>query len=162
MMQSSRLRSLLPALALLLLIGLAACSGKPRELARVPLGIDFHALQLMAQDEVLQLELVVLNHNDGPRQLAGLKVQFGVDELPQTEASQTLALDISARGREIVRLQLPLEASSRARLEALSGGELSRLPWQLEAEFIMENTRNHQARASGWLYRVPGQPGRFR
>src|SRR5690625_2467183 len=145
----------------LLLAGfLSACSSGPRELLREPLQIRLYGLEI--SDDELIVDLAVRNINDLPRQLDRIDLELSVDSHVLVATEDFPNLDISARSREILRLTTRAEPDGLQRLEALGPGDTARLPWVIEAKLEVDQKRSRPVQASGWLYRSPGQPNRFR
>jgi len=139
---------------------LSACGGNLREVygERPQVSID----GLERQEDGVVVELAVRNVNDEALVLERISITVGLDGRSFASGDRELALSVSARGREIVRLALPADGAGLERLEALSTGKVQRLPWSLEVRLGLADIRDRRTRSEGWLYRVPGQPNRFR
>jgi len=145
----------------LLLAGfLSACGSGPRELLREPLQVRLYGLEISG--DRLIVDLAVRNINDTPRQLDRIDLELSVDSHALAAAEDFPGLDISARSREILRLTTRAEPDGLQRLEALGQGETARLPWALQAGIEVNEKRSRPVKSSGWIYRSPGQPNRFR
>jgi len=97
-----------------------------------------------------------------PRQLDRIDLELSVDSHVLVATEDFPNLDISARSREILRLTTRAEPDGLQRLEALGQGETTRLPWALQAVVEVDEKRSRPVKSSGWIYRSPGQPNRFR
>src|SRR5690625_1731399 len=145
----------------LLLAGfLSACSSGPRELLREPLQIRLYELEISDDDLIVRSE--ERRVNDLPRQLDRIDLELSVDSHVLVATEDFPNLDISARSREILRLTTRAEPDGLQRLEALGQGETTRLPWALQAVVEVDEKRSRPVKSSGWIYRSPGQPNRFR
>lgn len=150
------------ALGLLVLVMLlVACSGQPRQVSgEVPLiGLDGLGLS----DGLLQLDIRIRNINDSPLELPNLNLSLSLDGRRVVERhSQRPGVVIAARGREVVRLDVPIDTRGRQLLEELTRGQRDRLAYQLDIEFEGRRRRQEDPETRGFLHAVPGQPGRFR
>jgi hypothetical protein len=146
---------------LLALVALVACSGNLRDVSGEPPQATLDGMARQNDGHVL-IELALRNVNDKPLRLesAGLTLTLGGESF--YSGRRELALTISARGREVVRLSVPADPAGLDRLRHLADREVERLPWTLEARLQLEGGGTRIARADGWLHRVPGQPDRFR
>lgn len=153
--KARRLSALILSAALL-----AACSGNLREVLGEPPQVSIDGLERVA-DEVI-LGLAIRNVNDQALDLDAVSVTVTLDGRALAAGERVLALTISPRGRESLHLTLAADPAGLERLESLAAGEVQRLPWTLEADLALSNSRDRETEAEGWLYRVPGQPNRFR
>lgn len=150
------------AIGLLMLVALlVACGGQPRQVSgEVPL-ISLDGLSL--SDEVLELDIRFRNVNDSPLQLPALNLSLALDGEQVVEGShQRPGVVVTARGREVVRLEIALEARGRQLLEELTRGERDSLAYLLDIEIEGRRRRQGETESRGFLHAVPGQPGRFR
>lgn len=151
------LRSL--QLVLLSLI-VCACAGGLREIkGEAPL-VSLGRLELQAEN--LTLDLAIRNLNDQSFELSAVSLRVMLDEEPLTHGRHEMSLHVSARGREVLHLSMPATQAGLKRLEQLAAGEVQQLPWSLEATLSFVDAREQDTMTTGWLHRVPGQPGRFR
>ena len=102
------------------------------------------------------------NVNDEPLKLSRAAVELVLDGQPLAAGDRDLALTVSARGREVIRLPLPAESDGLEALQRLADAQAGRLRWTLQARLVLDSGRERVADAEGWLYPVPGQPDRFR
>lgn len=150
------MRSLPIALAICLL---TACGNIRNVSGEPPLaGID----GLERQGEELVIELALRNVNDVSMQLSAVEIELGLAGQPLAAGREETPLTISARGREVLRLQMIGREAGMEQLEGLARGERTSLPWTLQLTLIDDNERFKRASAQGWLHPVPGQPDRFR
>lgn len=147
------------ALALTIAL-LSACSVALRDVTGEPPVVSLNGLEKRPENVIL--ELALRNVNDRRLEVSAVSIMVMLDGQPLTEGEHRIRLAVSARGRDIVRFAIPTQKAGLERLEALAAGEVQRLPWSLEAELVLSNSRNRKAIAEGWLHRVPGQPNRFR
>jgi len=146
-------------LALLSLI-VCACTGGVREIkGEAPL-VSLGRLELQA--ERLTLDLAIRNLNDQSFELSAVSLKVLLDEDPLARGRHEIPLHVSARGREVLHLPMTATRAGLERLEQLAAGEVQQLPWSLEATLFFVDAREHKTMTTGWLHRVPGQPGRFR
>src|SRR5699024_7036874 len=112
--------------------------------------------------ETVIVELALRNVNDAPLSLTAAWLTFELDGRPLVDGGNDLALLVSARGREVIRFDLPADPAGLERLEALGGGSVQRLPWTMQLQLSLDSSGKRATRAEGWLHRVPGQKHRFR
>jgi hypothetical protein len=153
----NKLTSRWPAL-ILAAIGLAACSGNLREVVGEPPQASLYGLE--DRDDSIVVELALRNVNDAPLSLSGTRLALRLDGEALAEGERRLPLTISARGREVIRFELPADPAGRERLRA--PGDVQRLPWTMEVKLELDGSRDRSTRAEGWLHPVPGQANRFR
>lgn len=146
-----------PLLALALL---TACSGNLREVIGEPPQVSLDGLE--KHDTSVTVELAIRNVNDDPLLLSRASVELLLDGHPLAAGGRDLALTVSARGREVIRLPLPADPNGLESLQRLADTQAQRLPWTLQARLVLDSGRNRSSNAEGWLYPVPGQPDRFR
>lgn len=150
------MRSLPIALAICLL---AACGNLRDVTGEPPLaGID----GLERQGSELVIDLALRNVNDMPMRLSAVEIELELAGQPLVSGREDAPIRISARGREVLRLNMTGHAAGLGQLETLAESERASLPWTLQLTLIDDNDRFKRANAQGWLHPVPGQPGRFR
>ncbi len=148
-----------PGLVLAALV-LAACSGNLREVVGEPPQASLYGLE--HRDDSIVVELALRNVNDAALSLSGTRLELRLDGAALAEGERQLPLTISARGREVIRFDLPADPAGRERLRALGAGDVQRLPWTMEVKLELDGSRDRSTRAEGWLHPVPGQANRFR
>lgn len=149
------------------LLGLvSACGGQPRQVSgELPL-VQLDGLALV--DALVQLDIGIRNVNDRPLELSQVVLLLELDDGPVTQRTpHRFDLNVSARGREVIRLESDIDERGQRLLEELSAGERNSLAYRLELEFDGQRRRQRQRQlddtiARGFLHPVPGQPGRFR
>lgn len=157
---STRLQSLRYLQLVLLALITCACTGGPREIrGEAPL-LSLGRLELQAEN--LTLDLAIRNVNDESFELNAVSLEVMLDEQPLVHGRHETPLHVSARGREVLHLSMPATRAGLERLEQLAAGEVQQLPWSLEATLSFVGASEHETMTTGWLHRVPGQPGRFR
>ncbi len=139
---------------------LTACSGNLREVIGEPPQTSLHGLA--QSGEAVIVEIALRNVNDAPLGLAAARLNFELDGRPLVSGGKNLELAISARGREVIRFNLPADPAGMERLNALGGGGVHRLPWTMTVKLSLAAGGERTTRANGWLHRVPGQENRFR
>ena len=153
------LRSL-PALALAGLVLIASGCGGVRGIS----GADpFVHLDSLARDGMnLTVELLVSNLNDQPLHLSGARLQARLDDKTLFMSQWPLDVEIAARGRERIRLEVTGGLAGLEALDELTGGARVSLPYRLDGELFHDRGRSTEVDRRGFLHRVPGQPGRYR
>ncbi|MGY6588685.1 MAG: hypothetical protein ACXIUB_10435 [Wenzhouxiangella sp.] len=148
-----------PALALL--VCLAGCaSGRGTVSGQLPL-VNLDSLEL--QDQRLLVDLSIRNLNDQRLETPLREASLIIDgQAAHFESSLPLSLNISARGRENLRLTATADSATLAALAALADERGQSLPYQLTLTFDGRRASRTPVEQSGFLHPVPGQPGRFR
>lgn len=152
-------RACLPALALLAVILATACGG-PRVVTGKPPWIDVDGLVMEGASVTLALR--VGNPNDRGIHLAGYRLRGRLDEQELFSTDGSLDIDVSARGRERVEIRLDPAAPGLARLRELDDGERTSMPFRLEGEIRIDDSRNLDVNYRTYLHPAPGRPGHFR
>lgn len=153
----------LPARALVLVfmaVMLATACGGPRVVTGKSPWIDIDGLAM--DGESLTLALRVGNPNDRSVRIAGYRLHGRLQDTELFTAAGNLDIEVSARGRERVEIQLEPEAMGVARLQALQGGEPPSMPFRLEGEIRVHDGRNLDVNYRTYLHPAPGRPGHFR
>lgn len=168
-MHASLIKSRALWLALLLLtLVLSACASGPRQVSgELPLvRID----SLERHNGEITLVLGLRNVNDRPLPLNEVRMQLRLNEEALLDLTHTPDIEISPRGREVLRVRGPGLPAGQAILDQMNPesaaaralGELSSATWRLDLNLTDERGRERATEASGFLHPVPGQPDRFR
>lgn len=155
-------------LVLLVVLVVAACGSGAREIrGEAPL---FGLESLIVDDSEITTAIGLRNVNDQSLHIARMKVRVLVADQLLLETETQPQLEISARGRDVIRVRATGESDGMAELERMIGfvhaGDRSQLPvnaaWQLELTLFDERGRSQDGQATGFLHPVPGRPGHFR
>lgn len=139
---------------------LAACGTGPHKVKGEPpiFAID----NLLRKDSVVVVDLGVRNINDRSLEVTSIDLELRLDEKPLASGERTSNVTISARSREVVRLEARGQPAGLALLDELADGRHSGLRWQMDLTLTDERGREETTESNGWLHAVPGQPDRFR
>jgi len=154
-MKSARL-ILLPAVVCLLF----ACATGKREIRLEPPSLQVESLRI--DDDTVHFRLLVHNRNDHVLYLSEAAVAMRIDGTELFNAAWQLDLDMGPRGRELVSLDAPAMAAAAEVLSAFGRSDGTGVPFELSAEFVIEDMRDAEIGQKGFLHPVPGQPGQFR
>ncbi len=149
---------------ILLLLG--GCGSGTREIrGELPLvGVE----GLTVEGDQVSLLLRLRNVNDRSLQVYDLEASLRVNDQALATVSDSPRIEISARGRETLRLQAPASQEGLDALTLLGPTEEEaatgavNVAWQLDLELIDERGRGRDIQASGFFHPVPGRPGHFR
>ena len=148
-------------LALASLMCLASCASGPGTVSgELPL-VNLESLEL--QDQQLLVDLSIRNLNDQRLESPLREASLTIDgQAADFENILPLTLNISARGRENLRLTVTADSATQAALLALADERGQSLPYQLTLTFDGRRASRTPVEQNGFLHPVPGQPGRFR
>ena len=148
-------------LALASLMCLASCASRPGTVSgELPL-VNLESLEL--QDQQLLVDLSIRNLNDQRLESPLREASLTIDgQAADFESTLPLTLNISARGRENLRLTATADSATQAALLALADERGQSLPYQLTLTFDGRRASRTPVEQNGFLHPVPGQPGRFR
>lgn len=149
----------MPVCVLLIsVVVLAACA--TRFVTGHPPQVSLHAL---ARDgQVITLDLNLRNVNDEALDLSRMEMRLELNDELLLQVDQALQLTMPARGRERVRVELTGGLAGLEVLDTLGGEQHDSRPWQLHGRLYNDRGRGMKVEAKGYLYPVPGRPGRFR
>lgn len=149
------------SLITLLLTMLAGCGSQP--LLRISGEPPQWQVRSLARDgQNVEAVLSLRNVNDQPLELARLTIDLRIGDEPLIQIERDMNQVVPSRGRESVTLELTAALAGLEQLERLAGGEVNALPWTLAGECFIAGGRTYPVDATGYLYRVPGRPDRFR
>jgi|GEM_PF-1444033 len=152
-----RRRALRTILALLALIALAGCSGPPKISGQDPvLALD----SMEIEPRALNVRVRIGNVNDFTQSLDSLSLELviaGFD--PQRSRTPPQSVQVAATSREPVNFQFALSPETFHALQRLNRREIDRLPWTMR---LIRDENRELSTAFGYIFPVPGQPGRFR
>ncbi|NNL94182.1 MAG: hypothetical protein HKO64_01035 [Xanthomonadales bacterium] len=137
---------------------LSACAGKGLR-GHEPF-VTLNNLSLEGQE--IELDLGLRNVNALPIKLAQIEFSLNVNETPLAVYSAASQASISANGTENLRFRIPSTEDGRAALESLDQGQINNISYLLEGEITDQEGIKMNLFRDGYLYRVPGRPGRFR
>jgi len=152
-----RPRQLRPILVLLALLALAGCSGPPKISGQDPvLALD----SMEIEPRALNVRVRIGNVNDFTQRLDSLSLELviaGFD--PQRSRTPPQSVQVAATSREPVDFQFALSPETFDALQRLNRREIDRLPWTMR---LIRDENRELSTAFGYIFPVPGQPGRFR
>lgn len=143
-----------------MVVMLATACGGPRVVTGKSPWIDLDGL--IMEGSSVTLALRVGNPNDRSVRIAGYRLHGRLDEQELFTATGSLDIEVSARGRERVEIRLDPAAPGLARLQALQDGERPSMPFRLEGEIRVHDSRNLDVNYRTYLHPAPGRPGHFR
>lgn len=155
-------------ISLLALALLGACGSGTRQVRGESPLISLDHLTRSEQEVVLGLGL--RNVNDRPLELEYVQLILRLEDQILLETETATGIDVSARGREVLRITGPAQAAGLEILDRLSpggvtahpDGPLSRASWTMEVNLTNARGRTERIESSGFLHPAPGQPNRFR
>ncbi len=154
-MKISRLIVLLTAVYLL-----AGCATSAREIRLESPSLQVENLRI--EDGMVYFRLLVHNRNDHVLYLSEAAVAMRIDGNELFNAAWQLDLDMSPRGRELVSLDATAMPAAAGILSSVRPSDVAGVPFELSAEFVIEDMRDAEISQRGFLHPVPGQPGEFR
>lgn len=146
--------------SLTLLCVLCGCATGPREIRLAPPSLQVESLRI--DDGTVHFRLLIHNRNDHVLYLSEAAVAMRVDGSELFNAAWQLDLDMGPRGRELVSLDAPALKAAADILSTPDGFVGAGVPFELSAEFVIEDMRDAEIGQTGFLHPVPGQPGEFR
>lgn len=141
------------------MIGLAGCSGVGL-VDNAPPGLDLETVSVARGD--VMLKLLIENRNDHELLLTGIELTMMLDGLEIESRYWPLNMDIGPRNRESIDVALPATEELLERLARLDDGSLMSLPYQLDGELRVQESKNTRIDRRGFLHPVPGRPGHYR
>lgn len=145
-------------LGCLILVGAAACGHQVIK-GRPPfVGI---ADMTLSGDE-LTTDFNVSNPNGVPMTIDTLDITVTVEGIELLRHDQPHDIEIGANGTEDVIVKTPAGQSVRTLLDSLEKGEIGSLPMDLSGRVHTAGDGYLSFEQTGYLYPVPGRPGRFR
>lgn len=139
---------------------LAACTTSSMEVRLEPPTLQVENLRI--DGDVVRFRLLVHNRNDHELLLESASAAMRIDGAELFNAAWELHLDISPRGRELVRLDAAAMPAGVEALAGLGGSSRDGIEFELSSEIVIEGQRDAKTVQEGFLYPVPGQPGHFR
>lgn len=148
-------------MAIVLLCGLVGCASNSRMVSGQPPLVDLESLE--QRGDLLLIDLRIRNLNDQRLDSPIRHIRLSLDgQTAILDQAAPQALNIPARGREIVRLTATADSATQEALAALSQERGQSLPYQLTLTFEGRRASRTPVEQSGFLHPVPGQAGRFR
>lgn len=139
---------------------LAACSTGSMDVRLDPPTVRVESLWI--EGERVNLSLRIHNRNDHPLLLESVAVAMRIKDAELFDASRALDLDISPRGRELVRMDAPALPGGAQLLTRVKSSPEAGLEFELSSEITIDDQKDAKSVDQGFLYPVPGQPGHFR
>ncbi|MFP4207031.1 MAG: hypothetical protein ACLFSC_00105 [Wenzhouxiangella sp.] len=143
-----------------------ACGSGAREIrGELPL-VRLESLEVDDQHVILAVGL--RNINDRSLMLRRLATRVMVEGQLLLDTEAAFQIDISARGREVVRLEATGQAAGLAVLAERFGPTtgtdraLANAAWTMELTLVDARERQSDSQVQGFLHPVPGRPGQFR
>jgi len=138
-------------------IGLAGCSGPPKISGQDPvLALD----SMQIEPPALNVRVRIGNVNDFTQALDELSLELviaGFD--PQRSRTPLQSVQVAATSREALDFKFSVTPEMLDALQRLDRGDLERVPWSMR---LLRDENRQLSEAFGYIFRVPGQPGRFR
>jgi len=159
-MSTAHRYGLIVVLATLLGALLAGCSASKRAIE--PPVVRVSALESDPSGQIT-LDLVFTNLNAFPLNATQINIGMHHDGMEFVDWQQTTNWSISPNATEVVMVRSPIESNEvLQRLTEVTQGERISLSYELIVEVVLGDERRLEMDLKGFLYRVPGQPGRFR
>ncbi len=144
-------------LSLALALALTACNAPRKVSGQDPvLALD----SMLIEDSQLRVRIRLSNLNDSAQTLEQLSLELELSDFESiTSENRLRTITMAARSRESLEFVFPLNSALRRSLQALSNGEVNRMPWSMQ---LIEDGDRQISVAQGFTFAVPGQAGRFR
>lgn len=147
-----------PCLLMALLV--SACSPSPVRISGEPPQVDIRLLEHATDGMGIHLDIRNVNDRRLVLNRFELTLEHGDDLLANINQNKTV--EIAPRGRESVTLTADVAPSAARVLGPLADGSRNSLSWRLRGRILDTDGRVIAVDRNGYLYPVPGQPGRFR
>lgn len=122
--------------------------------------VGISALQLESQQ--IRTRIDIHNPNDVDMEIDTIEMSMKISDTDLGLHSTRLGLDIHPNGTEEIGFDFPSDSSARQLLAELEQGEVNSLPYALEGTVRDATGGSEKFSQQGYLYPVPGRPGRFR
>jgi LEA14-like dessication related protein len=123
----------------------------------------FVSISSMAlQDGALAAVFDVRNQNDVPMTVQAIEITVTVNKVELTRHNADFNLLVGANSTEEVPVEKLPEEFTRSLLASLDQGEVKSLPFDLSGRVLTVEDGYLVFEHTGFLYPVPGRPGRFR
>jgi LEA14-like dessication related protein len=153
-----RLRQSLRLIGIGLLLSIVSCG--PQVITGRPPFVSISSMSL--EGNGLSAVFDVSNQNGVPMTVRAMELEVTVDDRELLRHSTTLNLLIGANSTEEVRAETRLDDTTRALLNQLEAGEINGLAFDLGGRIDSAEEGGLNFEHTGYLYPVPGRPGRFR
>ena len=117
---------------------------------------------LVLTGDRLEAEFGISNQNGVPMTLRAADFAVTVRSAELVRFAKPLDLKIDANSTENVRVARDVDDFSRTLLVSLDRGELNSLPFDLRGSVETTDEGELEFEYTGYLYPVPGRPGRYR
>lgn len=152
----------LVSLALCTVLGLALSACTPSKRVTEPPAVQISGLELLADGEA-RVEMMLTNLNPATLNTRSARLKLALEGVTWLETEQAVSWQVSANAREAVSLVGQTDASKvDAWLNEVAKGQRTSLPYALTLSLKLTDDRVIDSEHTGFLYRVPGQAGRFR
>lgn len=152
--------SLFGLVGLAVMVGLAACSPSKRIIE--PPVAQISGIELLMGGEV-RVEMMLTNLNPVALVAQSVKLTMVSDDITWLATEQSVTWQVSANAREAVSITAWVASPDiMPKLDEVSQGRQGSLPYALTLALKLPDDRMIETEQTGFLYRVPGQVGRFR
>ena len=152
--------SVFALIGLSLVVGLGACS--PSKRVTEPPVAQISGIELLMGGEV-RVEMMLTNLNPVALLAQSAKLTLVSENIIWLETEQSIAWQVSANAREAVSITARVASPNiMPKLDDVSQGRQGSLPYALKLMLTLPDDRVIETEQTGFLYRVPGQLGRFR
>lgn len=115
-------------------------------------------MQLEARQLIVRVR--ISNVNDFTQALDQLTLELGIAGFePKRSQTPAQSVRVAATSRETMDFDFPMSPEHVDSLQRLNRGEVERLSWTMR---LIHEENRELSEASGYLFPVPGQSGRFR
>lgn len=147
-------------LVLMLLVLLSGCGLSTRTIE--PPVVRISGLELLAGDRV-RLDLMLTNLNPAPLNPKRVVLRLNLNGQDWVMAEQSINWQVSPSARETVSITVPhQDLQVLVWLQEVSDNQRASVRWSLALDLVVDKDQTIETKDSGFLYRVPGQPRRFR
>lgn len=139
---------------------LAGCALSTRPVE--PPVVRIAGLELIGNDQV-RLDLMLTNLNPEPLEPSRVVLNLAINEQDWVMSEQTINWQVSANARESVSITLPHRGGRVLTwLREVSRDQRPSVSWSLTLSLDVGDKAVIETDDSGFLFRMPGQPNRFR
>lgn len=147
-------------LVLVILVSLSGCGLSTRTIE--PPVVHISGLELLSGDRV-RLDLMLTNLNPAPLNPRHVVLRLNLNDQDWVMAEQSTNWQVSPNARETVSITVPhQDPQVLVWLQEVSDNQRASVSWSLALDLVVGEDKTIETKDSGFLYRVPGQPRRFR